>query len=442
MKSNFPRLAGFALACVLGQAAAQQVSPGFPAQPIDRQIELDRIVATVNSEVITQYELSERLSLISRQLTARRTPMPPKDVLARQVLERMIIDLVQLQYARETSIKIDDAQLDRAIIRIAETNGTTLTAFRASLERDGVPYAKFRDDIRAEMTIARLKEREVDNRLLISDAEIDVYLKEAAERKKQREEYHLGHILVRVPEQASPEELARRRGRADEALTQLRRGADFGQVAVSFSDAPDALQGGIMGWRGQDRLPALFVEVLAKMANGDVSNVIRSPAGFHILKLNERRGGQDRPVQQHRVRHILIKTNEQVGDEQARRRLSVLRERIAGGADFAQIARLNSNDFSASKGGDLGWVYPGDLVPEFEQAMNSLRIDEVSEPVKSPFGWHLIQVLERRNEDVTAERQRQLARVALRARKADEAYQEWLRQLRDRAYVEYRSDEQ
>jgi peptidyl-prolyl cis-trans isomerase SurA len=402
---------------------------------------VDRIVAVVNNEVITLKELQERMALAERQLKQQNVQLPPRDVLERQVLERMIVDQVQLQFAKETSLRIDDAQLERALANIAQSNRMSVAEFRAALERDGIPWSKFREDIRQEMTIVRLREREVDSRVTVSEGEVDNFLA-SAESKGGNEEFNLSHILLRTPEQASPEQLALVRARAEEIVAQLRQGRDFAQLAAAYSDAPDALGGGNLGWRSPDRLPALFAEAVAKMQPGEVGPILRSPAGFHILKLNQRRGGalSSQPVQQTHARHILIKTSELVSEVEARRRLVALKERLDNGADFAELARLHSNDLSAAKGGDLGWLSPGDTVPDFERAMNELKPGQVSEPVRSPFGWHLIQVLERRM-DVSPERQRQVARQILRERKAEEAYQDWLRQMRDRAYVEYRLEE-
>ena len=403
-------------------------------------IEADRIIAVVNDEVITRRELQSRVAATVRQLRQQGIQVPPPDVLEQHVLERLIVDRVQLQFARETGLRIDDAQLDQTLARIAEGNRMSLSDFRANLERDGIAWAKFREDIRDEMTIGRLREREVDSRIVVSEGEIDNFLESAG--AAGNEEFNLAHILLRVPEQARPEQLVRLQARAEDILAQLRRGADFGQLAATYSDAPDGLSGGLMGWRPLERLPTLFAEAVTRLRPGEVSEVLKSPAGFHILKLVDRRGGAIRaqPVEQTRARHILIKTSELVSEAEAKRRLVALKERIAHGADFAELARLHSNDLSAAKGGDLGWLNQGDTVPEFEQAMNRLKPGEVGEPVKSPFGWHLIQVLERRM-DVSQERVRQTARMALRERKADEAYQDWLRQMRDRAYVEYRLED-
>ncbi len=412
--------------------------------PRPRVVLADRIVAVVNDEVITLHELGERVRLARGQLARQKVNPPPDDVLERQVLERLIVDRAQLQFARENAIRIDDAQLDRTVTRIAEENRMTLSQFRDVLERDGIPFAKFREDVRNDVLIARVRDREVDSRVAISDGEIDNFIAESsANRNDAGNEINLGQILVRVPENATPEQLGERRKRADEALAQLRGGADFGRVSAAFSDSPEALAGGVLGYRPADRLPQLFIDAVANLKSGEVSDIVKSPNGFHILKLIDRRGGGiKQAVNQTRVRHILIRTNELVSQEQARRRLQDLKERVANkAADFADLARLQSNDGSAAKGGDLGWVYPGDTVPEFEKAMNDLKIGEVSEPIQTQFGWHLIEVLERRTEDVSQERVRQAARQALRERKADEAYQEWLRQLRDRAFVEMRLDE-
>lgn len=405
-----------------------------------RVIEADRIIAVVNDEVITLHELKSRVASTERQLRQQGTQMPPRDVLEKHILERLIVDRVQLQFAKETGLRIDDAQLDQTLVRIAEGNRMGLAQFRANLERDGIPWAKFREDIRDEIVIGRLREREVDSKIVVTEGEIDNFLETAG--AMGNEEFNLAHILLRAPEQARPEQLARLQARAEEIVAQLRRGADFGQLAASNSDAPDGLSGGVMGWRPLERLPTLFAEVVPKLKPGEVSEVLRSPAGYHILKLLDRRGGaiKAQPVEQTRARHILIKTSELVSESEARRRLVALKERITHGADFAELARLHSNDLSAAKGGDLGWLNQGDTVPDFEKAMNSLKPGEVGEPVQSPFGWHLIQVLERRM-DVSQERVRQSARMALRERKADEAYQDWLRQMRDRAYVEYRLED-
>ena len=426
-------------------AQVDKLSPSLSNTAPRSRIEFgDRIVAVVNNEVITLRELGERVRLAGNQLRNQRVAPPADDVFERQVLERLIVDRAQLQYARENAIRVEDVQLDRAVARIAEENRMSMSQFRDVLEKDGIPLAKFREDVRNDIILSRLREREVEGRVTISEGEVDNFMAQSESALNDSSmEVNLAQILIRVPENATPEQLAERRKRADAARAQLRAGGDFGQVSAAVSDAPEALAGGVLGFRPQDRLPELFLDAIAGLKEGDVSEVVKSANGFHILRVVGRRGGEVRaPVTQTHVRHILIRTNELVSQDQARRRLTDLRERLENkAADFADLARLHSNDGSASKGGDLGWVYPGDTVPEFEKTMNELKPGELSAPVQTQFGWHLIQVLERRNEDVSKERQRQAARQALRERKADEAYQEWLRQLRDRAFVEIRLDE-
>ncbi|OGA41004.1 MAG: molecular chaperone SurA [Betaproteobacteria bacterium RIFCSPLOWO2_12_FULL_62_13] len=403
---------------------------------------LDRIVAVVNDEVITRLDLDERVRIASKQLQQQGTPLPSREALEKQLLDRMVTDRVQLQFAKETGLRVDDTELDRAIGRIAQENKLTPQELRLVLEKDGVPFARFREDIRNEIVMTRLREREVDTKVVVTEGEIDNFLSLQQGQQGGNDEYNLSHILVMVPENASPEQIQARRGRAEQAYTQLKGGADFRQVAAAFSEAPDALQGGMMGWRQASRLPTLFTDALKTVSAGELSPILRSPNGFHILRLNDKRGGGPPViVQQTRARHILIKTNELVSETEARSRLRNLKERLENNADFGALARAHSEDASATKGGDLGWLSPGDTVPEFERAMNALKPGQISDPVQTPFGWHLIQALERRNEDLSKERQRLMARQALRARKSDEAYQEWVRQLRDRAYVELRLEE-
>jgi peptidyl-prolyl cis-trans isomerase SurA len=444
-------------ACALAAAAAhaqfatQQPphSPPPPAGKLDtrfsapsRVIPVDRIVAVVNDEVITSNDLSERVNLVVKQLQRQGGQLPGADVLQRQILERMINDLVQVQMAKENGIKVDDLTLDRTIERIASENNMTMIAFRQALERDGIRYARFREDIRNEILLARLREREVENSIVVTDAEVDTELAREAKENSGDSEFRLSHVLVLVPAQATQEQIENRRRRALQALSELRKGANFAQVAATYSDAPDATKGGDLGWRASGRLPSLFLDALEKLHPGEVSDILRSPNGFHIVKLLEKRGkAAAQGVQQTHVRHILLRAREGLSEAEARDRLQRLRERIVAGGDFAELAKLHSEDASATKGGDLGWVAPGDTVPEFERVMNSLRENEVSQPIQTPFGWHLVQVLERRSDELSGDRKRGAARTAIRARKADEAYQDWLRQARDRAFVENRLEE-
>jgi peptidyl-prolyl cis-trans isomerase SurA len=417
------------------------VSAGAAAQ---RASLVDRIVAIVNKEVITASELADAVSSAERELRRRGTTPPERVVLERQMLERLILGKAQVQLARDSGIRVDELQLDRAVQRIAEGNKMTLAEFRAALERDGVPFDAFRQDVRDQITLTRLREREVDDKIQVSDSEIDLFLESMKAAPSERTEYNLAHILVRVPEQASPEQVEAARRRAEQAFAEARRGDDFAQLAATYSNAPEALQGGALGWRAHDRLPDLFAKVLDQMKPGDVSAPLRSAAGFHLLKLVDRRtaGVSEAPIPQTRLRHILIRTSDAVSENEARRRLGDLRRRIvAKEADFGEMARVHSDDASSARGGELDWVYPGDTVPDFERAYRELQIGEVSEPVRTPFGVHLIQVLERRSADMSLERRRLQARQALRERKGDEAYNEWLRQLRDTIYVELRLEE-
>lgn len=458
-----------ALACILScltLAAApnawSQFKPGAaplaPAAANPAGIRtIDAIVAVVNSEVITQQELDTRTDMIARRIAAQGEGqgggMPPRAALQRQVLERMIVEVAQLQLAKEMNIQVDDTMLDRAVARIAEQNRMNVQEFRNQLERQGMAFAKFREEIRHEILMQRLREREVDNRIQISESEIENYLAEEAGAGHSRQEWSLAQILVRIPENASPEQIEQRRQRAEQLMQQLKSGADFAKLAATSSDADDALKGGEIGWRSQDRLPQLFVDTVANLQPGEVGPLVKSANGFHILKLVGKRtpsvvragdGNAAAPaaITQTRVRHILIKVNQIVSSLDAQRKLQDLKQRLDNkAATFEELARSYSNDLTASKGGDLGWIYPGDTVPEFERAMNALQPGQTSEPVQSPFGFHLIQVLERKTEDVSQERKRLMARQVLRERKLEEATQEWLRQVRDRAYVEYRNEE-
>lgn len=407
-----------------------------------RQAEaIDEIVVVVNDDVITRHELNERIATVVGQLKKQGTPLPEATVLEKQILERMIGDLLQQQFAKETGLKIDDVQLDKALLRIAQQNNiASLADFRAKIEKEGIDFNKFREEIRGEILTTRLREREIDSKLVISDNEIDNYLTTQSKQVGKGEELNLAHIMIVVPEQASAEKIQTYKQRAEQALEKLNSGSPFAQVAAGYSDASDALQGGNLGWRSSDRLPAMFVEALQKLHPGELSGILRSPNGFHILKLIDRRS-KDAPVviSQTHARHILIKTSELVPEGEAKSRLSEIKQRIDKGADFAEQAKLYSEDGSAAQGGDLGWLSPGETVPEFEGPMDALKIGQISGLVQSGFGWHLIQVLDRRTADVSIEQRKLQARNAIRTFRSDEAFQDWLRQLRDRAFIDYRN---
>jgi peptidyl-prolyl cis-trans isomerase SurA len=422
-------------------ALSSVVSAQSARRPASEPLAVDRIIAVVNDEVVTFNELRSRVDSALSQLKRQGTPLPPRDLFEQQMLERLVMDKVQLQYARETGMRVDDAQLEQALQRIAAGNKLSPAQFRQALEKDGIVFAKFREEIREEMTIARVREREVENKIIISEGEIDNYLKEGL-GQGGGEEYQMAHILLRAPESATSEQLQKLKFKAGQVLDRLKKGEDFAQLAAAYSDAPDGLQGGNLDWRSLDRLPAIFAEAAGALKVGEVSPLLRSSNGFHLVKLVAKRGGAAVPaVQQTHARHILIKVNEVVSESEARHKLAGLRERMVHGGKFAELAKLFSQDGSAPKGGDLGWIYPGDTVPDFERAMNLLQIGEVSQPIQSPFGFHLIEVLERRVQDVSSDRRRAAARQVLRERKLDEAYQDWLRMARDRAYVEFRLED-
>lgn len=399
---------------------------------------IDSVVVVVNDDVITRNELDDRVREVVHQLQQRNTPLPPADVLQRQILERMIMDMLQAQYAKETGVRVDDSQLNQAMTRIAQQNKfPTLAAFRAKLEASGVDYDKLREEVRGEIISTRLREREIESKLVISDGEVDNYLANKAKMGNSGEEYHLAHIMVVVPEQASADNIQAARERAEKAWGQLKGGADFAQVAAGSSDAKDALKGGDLGWLPGDRIPPLFANQLQNLKPGEITGVLRSPSGFHILKLIDKRSG-DAPVviTQTHARHILIKTSEIVPEAEARKQIMEIKQRIESGADFAEQAKRYSQDGSAQEGGDLGWLSPGQTVTEFEDEMNKLQPGQMG-VVQSQFGWHLIQVLARRNADISDEQKRQQARIAIGKFKSDDQFQDWLRQLRDRAFVEY-----
>jgi len=412
------------------------------AQAAEKVLTLDRIVAVVDSDVITYGELDDRTSALIQQFDKQGTQMPPREVLEKQVLERMIQDRLQLQQAAQTGLRVDDNQLDKTIERIAQQNKLTLEEFRTKLGEDGISFQSFREDVRREIVITRLKEREVERRVNVTEAEIDNLITTKSTAQADADEYEIAHIMVRTPESATPEELQALRAKAEDARKKVLEGVDFTQVSAAMSDAPNALEGGKLGWKKPTDLPELFQAALKPLRTGELSEILRSPNGFHLLKMVDRRG-QSTPlmITQTRARHILIKPSEVLSDDEAKHRMDDIKERLDNGGNFTELARQYSEDGSANKGGDLGWANPGDMVPEFEKTMNELKPNQVSEPIKSRFGWHIIEVLERRVQDLSREAARLKARQEIRDRKADEFYQDWVRELRDRAYVEYRLED-
>ncbi len=405
-------------------------------------VKLDRIVAIVDQTVITEQELEARARTVTAQMKKQGTELPPENILRKQILERLITDTLQLQYAAQTGLKVDDNQLNRTIERIAEQNQMTLTEFGAALSQDGVSMRKFRADIRSEITIARLREREVESRVNVSESEIDNFLTTQASSNESQDEFEISHILIRTPEEGATEDVQKAKIKVDDAIKVLQEGTSFAKVSASFSDAPNALEGGNIGWKSSAQVPALFLDALKTMQPGDISQPLRSPNGFHILKLTNKRGGNSPlVVEQTHARHILIKLSEIMSEKDGKQKMDGIKERLDNNEKFEVLARQYSEDGTAANGGDLGWVNPGDTVPQFEKAMNELKDNQISEPVRSPFGWHVIQVLERRKQDMSKEAARLKARQEIRARKADEAYQDWVRELRDRAYVELKLED-
>ncbi len=426
-----------ALALVSACALAQP-----KAVPQDKVVSVDRVIAVINDEAITQHDLDDSKRIVLQQLKQQKVDPPARDVLDKQVLERMLTEKSLLQFAKENGVKVDDTQIERAILRIAQENKLSAEDFRKALQKENIPYPKYREDIRNELTVQRIREREVDSKITVSDAEVDQYLASIKSQAGGDSEYNLAHILVIVPEQASAEQIDVKKRRADDALRALRGGADFAQVAAAFSEASDALKGGNLGWRSGARLPTVFADQVRKMRVGEISGITRSSAGFHIVKLLDKRTHNDSTVvDQIHARHILIRVNEVVSESDAKAKIDRLKQRLDSGAKFEEIAKLNSEDSTSSKGGDLGWLNPGDTVVEFDEAMRKLEPGHVSDPVRTTFGWHLIEVIERRRQDITADRERSEALVAIRQRKSDEAFQDWVRQIRDQAYVEIRLDD-
>jgi len=426
------------LGCALLVAGAGHAALGATA----RITELDRIVAIANDNVITLSELDAETRAIKQQLQGQNTNPPPDNILRKQVLERLIVKRLQLEVAARNNVRVDDQTLNLALRNIATQNNLSLGQFRDVLEKEGFSFDKFRENIRDEITIRRLQARQVDNRVTVTDREVEDFLATQGARASANREYHLAHILIAVPEASSPEKIQAARQEADEVLHKLRSGADFGQIAVASSDGQQALQGGDLGWRKAGQLPTIFSDVIINMQEGEISDLIRSPSGFHIIRLVAIRGESQHVITQTQARHILVRTDELTSERDARVRLAQLKERIDGGESFTDLARSHSDDKgSAVNGGDLGWVSPGDLVPQFEEAMNALQPSQVSEPFETQFGWHIVQVLSRREYDNTEEFKKAQARNLLRQRKIEEELQTWLRRLRDEAYVEYRLEE-
>jgi len=404
---------------------------------------IDRIIAIINDDVIISSELELRLKTIKGQLSQRGTKVPPEAVLRKQVLERLILQRLQLQAASRAGVRVDERTLNASVKRIANQNNLSLGQFRSALEDDGFDFSVFREDIRREMIISRFMQRTVRQRVNITEQEIDNFLSTNKTQNADNNEFRISHILIALPESADAEKINIAQNKAQSLVVKLRNGEDFSALAASNSDGKQAFEGGDLGWRRIAQIPSIFSEAVKEMKKNDVSQPIRSASGFHIIKVADIRGDSQRHlVNQTLSRHILIRTNELTSDIDAQTRLSQLQLRMQNGEEFSSLARAHSDDRgSAAKGGELGWTSPGALVPQFEAAMGELEKGQISEPFKSSFGWHIVQVLDRREFDDTDTFLRGKAREFLGKRKADEAGETMLRRLRDEAFVEYRLDD-
>lgn len=432
--------------CILFLTAALAsplvIAEEIESVPLVKQ-SIDHIIAVVNEDVITRQELDDAIKIATERLQLQGVQIPDQQTLQNQVLESIITKRIQLQHAKDVGLSVSESEIDETIGRIAEDNKLSLPEFYAALDKDGINHKKFRNEINDEMIMARLKEREVKHQVNVTEGEVDNFLRTQETSAVGNDEYRLAHILVLVTENMNSAQIQQRSERANLALEKLKAGVEFSQVAAEFSDAADASKGGIIDWRPISQMGPKFAEMLAPLQPGDLTPIVQSPSGFHIFKLLGRRVQEVQTViiDQTHARHILIKINELTSENEAKLKITQIKDRLDRGEQIEELARLYSEDTSAASGGDLGWLSPGDTVPAFEQTMNKLLPGQISEPVQSQFGWHLIQVIERRTQDVSLDRRRQAARQAIRTRKADVVIQEWLRQLRDQAYVEIRLDD-
>ena len=402
---------------------------------------LDRVVAIVNDGVVLNSDLDAQLEVVSERLRQQKLEAPPQNVLRQQVLERLVLQEIQLQRANHAGVKVSDEMLNAALEDVAKRNGITLTQLPDALKQQGVDYAEYRDEIRKEMLLQLLRQRDVLQHISVTPREIDQFLDKQAKAPSERNEYNVSHILIAVGQEASPAQQEAAAKRAQEVYDRAKSGEDFAKLAVAYSNSQTALDGGALGWRKGSELPTFLSDIIARLKPGEVSEPLRTPTGYHIIRLNEVRGGSVTAVEnQVHVRHILMKTNELADDATVRGKLAALRERILKGEDFAAVAQVTSQDpGSAAEGGDLGWAGPGTFAPEFEQAIATLKDNEISEPFHTQFGWHIVQMLGHRRFDNSDEIKRRQAAEAIRASKADEETELWLRRMRDEAYVEYKS---
>jgi peptidyl-prolyl cis-trans isomerase SurA len=405
----------------------------------DTGVRADGIAAVVNDGVVLLSELEDQTAMIVQRLRAENTQLPPQNLLIEQILERLVLERIQLQRAKRYGIQVPDEVLNRALSDIARRNNTVLADLPDLLARDGIDYIQFRQDMRRQLTLEQLRQRDVVSRIGVTPRELDELLEREENSAYRNNRYNIAHILIALSAAAMPDEIQIAQDKANDIYQQIETGSDFKELAITYSDAQNALEGGDLGWRDGEAIPTVFANVLPDMEQGDVSEPFRSPSGFHLIKVNGIDGNQKILEDQVRARHILITTNEVMDDDTIRQKLTQIRDGIVSGDEFESIAKAVSEDpSSAIKGGDLGWSGPGVFVPVFEQIMADLELNEISEPFKSPYGWHIIQLLERRTHDKTEDVKRERAMMAIRDSKIAEETELWLRQMRDEAFVEYR----
>ena len=401
---------------------------------------LDRVAAVVNEGVVLQSELDEQVILITERLRGQKLDLPPENVLRQQVLERLVLQEIQMQRADRANLKVPDEALNSAMQEVAQRNNIPLSQLPEALSQQGIDYAAYRDAMRKELTLTLLRQRDVIQRISVTPREIDQYLEKQKSAPAQAGEYNVSHILIAVPQAATPEQLTEADKKAQDVAARAKGGEDFGKLAVAYSNSQTALDGGALGWRKGSELPTFLNDVIAKLKPGEVSAPLRTPTGYHIVKLNEvKNADQQVIVEQIHARHILMKPNELQDDATVRGKLATIRDRIEKGEDFAGLAQTTSEDpGSAAEGGDLGWTNPGTFVPEFEKELTQLKENEISQPFHTQYGWHIVQMLGRRQFDNTDELKRRRAAEAIRASRSDEETELWMRRLRDEAYVEYK----
>jgi peptidyl-prolyl cis-trans isomerase SurA len=427
------------LAAVLtGQAVLHETAHAQTRELATKGVLLDRVAAVVNDGVVLNSELDDQVNAVSERLKTQKLELPPANVLRQQVLERLVLQEIQAQRATHAGLKVPDEALNSALQEVAQRNNIPLTQLPQALSQQGIDYASYREEMRKELTLGLLRQRDVLQRISITPREVDQFLAKQANTPSENNQYNVSHILIAVGQTATPDQIQQAAKRAEEVTQRAKAGEDFAKLAVAYSNAQTALDGGALGWRKGSELPTFLTDIVVKLKPGQVSDPLRTPTGFHIIRVNEVKGGEQKAiVEQVHVRHILMKTTELADDATVKQKLEQLRQRILKGEDFAGLASITSEDpGSATQGGDLGWAGPGSFVPEFDEAVGKLKDQEISEPFHTQYGWHIAQMLGHRQFDNTDELKRRTAMDAIRASKADEETELWLRRLRDEAYVE------